>query len=101
MAEPSKQPHCNCRSSRSAPDIPRVDLTRTVFFSFSAINGRTAELVRFSLPTNREDWEWQLSPDGSRVAVLVPSEGRVHLIALESPERTEIPLNNFASAYHL
>jgi Tol biopolymer transport system component len=91
--------------SRGRPECvvigPGTDRGELVFFSFSAINGRTAELVRFSLPTNREDWEWQLSPDGRRVALLVPSEGRVHLITLESPERTEIALNNFASAYHL
>lgn len=80
---------------------PGTDRGELVFFSFSPINGHTAELVRFSLPTNREDWEWQLSPDGRRVAILVPSEGRIHLIALESQERTEIPLNNFSSAYHL
>lgn len=91
--------------SRGRPECvvigPGTDRGELVFFSLSPINGRTAELVRFSLPTNREDWEWQLSPDGSRVALLVPSEGRIHLIALESPERTEIPLNNLASAYHL
>jgi Tol biopolymer transport system component len=80
---------------------PGTDRGELVFFSFSPINGRTDELVRFSLPTNREDWEWQLSPDGSQVALLVPSEGRIHLISLESHERTEIPLNNFSSAYHL
>jgi len=80
---------------------PGTDRGELVFFSFSPMNGHTDELVRFNLPTNREDWEWQLSPDGRQVALLVPSEGRIHLIALESHQRTEIPLNNFSSAYHL
>src|SRR5262249_44591271 len=80
---------------------PGTDRGELVFFSFNPINSGTDELMRFSLPTNREDWEWQLSPDGSRVALLVPSEGRIHLLALSSQERTQIPLNSLASAYHL
>jgi hypothetical protein len=70
---------------------PGTDRGELVFFSFNPIDGRTHELMRFSLPTNREDWEWQLSPDGSRVALLVPSEERIHLLSLELQERTEFP----------
>ena len=91
--------------SRGRPDCvvigPGTDRGELVFFSFNPTGGRTAELARFSLPTNRENWEWQLSPDGKRVALSVPSERRIQLISLESPERTEIPLNNLATAYHL
>jgi len=81
--------------------VPGTDREELVFFSFSPMDGRTDELMRFSLPTNRENWEWQLSPDGTRVALLVPSEGRIHLLSLASQERTEIPLNGLVSAYHL
>ena len=80
---------------------PGTDRGELVFSSFSPVDGRTDELMRFNLPTNREDWEWQLSPDGNRVALLVPSEGRIHLLPLESQDRTEIPLNGLSSAYHL
>jgi len=80
---------------------PGTDQGELVFFSLSPTKGRGAELMRFDLPTAREDWEWQLSPDGTRVALFEPSEGSIHLLTLKRQQSRAISLKNWKALSNL
>ncbi len=40
-------------------------------------------------------YEWSLSPDGTRIAVLNPNEGRVHILHLDGRPKEEIAPKHF------
>ena len=52
-----------------------------VFTRFDPINGRGHELTKFDIEPNAS-YRWDLSPDGTRIAVLKRSEDRIHILSL-------------------
>ncbi len=68
-----------------------LDFKRLVFTSFDVLKGRGSELARFDTdPTHYFDYGWDLSPDGTRIAILKNSEGRVHILPLDGQPPQEI-----------
>lgn len=73
--------------------------SRLVFTSLDPVNGRGRELVRMEIEPSMTH-PWDLSPDGSRLAMAGPDprEGRILLISLESRVTTGLVVkgwNNF------
>lgn len=53
-----------------------------IITAFDPLKGRGSELARFAFDSNSEDWQWDLSPDGSRIAALSNPAGAILLFPL-------------------
>jgi hypothetical protein len=59
-----------------------ADRKQLIFTAFDPVKGRGAELTRFDIDVNA-DYSWDLSPDGSRIALHSHSERhRIHVFSL-------------------
>jgi serine/threonine protein kinase/dipeptidyl aminopeptidase/acylaminoacyl peptidase len=60
-----------------------ADHKQLVFTSLDPVNGRGRELMRFATrPTPDAEYAWDLSPDGTRIAILRRSEATIHILSL-------------------
>jgi eukaryotic-like serine/threonine-protein kinase len=58
------------------------DRKQLVFSAFDPVKGRGRELARFDIdPGGRQNYYWVLSPDGTRIAVIKPLEGQIHILS--------------------
>ena len=59
-----------------------ADRRQLIFTAFDSRQGRGRELLRFDIDRKGdvEDYAWDLSPDGNRIAILKFSEGRIHIL---------------------
>jgi Tol biopolymer transport system component len=80
---------------------PGTNEKELVFFSLDATSGRGAELMRLNFPTVQGGWDWQLSPDGARVALFEKPGGLIHLLTLKRHEIHEIHVKNSRSLDNL
>jgi len=86
------------RCSRTASGLCVVgeyssDRKQLIFTAFDAIKGRGRELLRFDVdPTGRHSWD--VSHDGTRIAVLNPPEGRIHILHLDGRSPEQITVKN-------
>jgi eukaryotic-like serine/threonine-protein kinase len=67
------------------------DLKQIVFTAFDPLKGRGRELTRFDTDA-QGNYEWALSPDGSRIAILNNQEGRIHILFLEGDAQREFKI---------
>jgi serine/threonine protein kinase len=59
-----------------------VDHKQLIFTAFDPVSGRGHELTRFDIdPADEATYVWDLSPDGTRVAILKYSEGRIRVLS--------------------
>jgi serine/threonine protein kinase len=67
-----------------------TDLRQLVFTAFDPLKGRGRELCRFEIGAKPgPDYEWALSPDGTRLALLEYSGREIHIISFDgSPARS-------------
>jgi eukaryotic-like serine/threonine-protein kinase len=64
------------------------DRTVTIFSSLDALHGRGRELARIPSDPNIGYWDFDLSPDGTRLAVSGNPDGPIHILSLRGePER--------------
>jgi serine/threonine protein kinase len=64
------------------------DRTVTIFSSLDVLHGRGRELARIPSDPNIGYWDFDLSPDGSRLAVSGNPDGPIHILSLRGePER--------------
>jgi Tol biopolymer transport system component len=69
-----------------------------LFTAFDPIRGRGRELARFDTqPTADAEYAWDLSPDGSRIAVLRRSEAIAHVLSLAGLAPREFLLRGWSS----
>ena len=69
------------------------DRKQLIFTELDPLKGRGKELLRFDTdPTGI--YQWALSPDGTRIAVMNPPEGKVHVLHLEGRPTEEIVVKN-------
>jgi serine/threonine protein kinase/Tol biopolymer transport system component/DNA-binding winged helix-turn-helix (wHTH) protein len=76
------------------------DARQIVFMAFDPLKGRGRELTRFAIDPNDPDFIWNLSPDGSRIALLkmlerpptvnTLSEGPIHILPLDGGARLDL-----------
>jgi len=58
-----------------------ADRKELLFTAFDPLNGRGSELAKFQTDP-KFDYHWDLSPDGTRIAVLKHRDGRVQILSL-------------------
>ena len=78
-----------CALAEGTPDHKQL-----IFTAFDAVKGRGSELLRTDTDPGAS-YSWGVSPDGTRIAVLNPGEGRVHILHLDGQPKEEIAPKNF------
>src|SRR5262249_21167522 len=66
-----------------------ADRTEIVFVQLDPVKGRGGELQRFKTDPSGF-YEWTLSPDGTRIAMLNPPEGKIHILHLDGKPSEQI-----------
>jgi serine/threonine protein kinase/Tol biopolymer transport system component len=74
----AKSPATLCVITEEAEDHQHL-----IFSAFDPVKGRDRELARFDGASNNGAYDWDLSPDGSRMVVLKTSEGRIHILSFD------------------
>jgi serine/threonine protein kinase/Tol biopolymer transport system component len=69
------------------------DRKQLIFTELDPLKGRGKELFRFDTDPSGI-YQWALSPDGTRIAVMNPPEGRVHMLHLDGRPTDEIAVKN-------
>jgi serine/threonine protein kinase len=66
-----------------------ADRKQLVFAAFDPVKGRGAELTKANADATT-DYHWDLSPDGTRIAILKHREGRIQILSLHGQTPQEI-----------
>src|SRR5260370_5866922 len=72
----ARPPATLCVFAERTPDRKQL-----VFSSFAPVNGHETELARMDVDSIK-DYEWDLSPDGSRVAIHKSTEAPIQIISI-------------------
>ena len=68
-----------------------TDHKQLIFTAFDPARGRGPELLRFNTnPTPDAEYAWDLSPDGTRIAILRRSEATIHILSLSQQTSEEV-----------
>jgi Tol biopolymer transport system component len=67
------------------------DRKHVIFTSIDPIEGRGSELARFDVDPGIEYWDFDISPDGTRLAVSGNPHGPIHILSLRSHGERVIP----------
>jgi serine/threonine protein kinase len=82
----ARSPSTLCAIAERTPDRKQL-----IFTAFDPETGRGRELIRFDTDASVDlDYVWDLSPEGTRIAILKYSEGRIHLLPLAGQPPQEI-----------
>jgi len=97
----ARSPHPICAIAERTADLKQI-----VFTAFDSIKGRGPELARFETEpafnaTGGSDYVWDLSPDGTRIAVLKFSTGNLHLLPTDGSLPREIRAKGWDSLQSL
>jgi serine/threonine protein kinase len=78
------------------------DRKRLIFTSIDALKGRGLELARFDLDPGIEYWQFDISPDGTRLAVSRNLHGPIHILSLRGHAEQVIPakFNDFLGNFY-
>jgi eukaryotic-like serine/threonine-protein kinase len=89
----AKSPASLCAIAEQTPDRKQL-----IFTSFDPAKGRVRELTRFDTdPTPGAYYVWDLSPDGTRIAILHYSERPVYILPLDGHPPQEIVVKGWSS----
>jgi DNA-binding winged helix-turn-helix (wHTH) protein/Tol biopolymer transport system component/tRNA A-37 threonylcarbamoyl transferase component Bud32 len=67
-----------------------VDHRQLIFTAFDPLKGQGRELTRFDTDPAAFGCVWDLSPDGTQIAILRYSEGRIHILQLGGQSSHEV-----------
>jgi len=67
------------------------DLKRATLTSIDPVKGRGPVLATFDLDPNRGTWDFDISPDGTRLAICGNPEGPIHILSLRGRPEQVIP----------
>ena len=82
----ARSPATLCAIAERTPDHKHL-----IFTAFDPMFGRGRELARFDTnPTPDAEYAWDLSPDGTRIAILKRSEAIIHVLSLGRQASQEI-----------
>jgi Tol biopolymer transport system component len=79
------------------------DRNQLIFVAFDPVRGRDAELIRFKIDAKEKldpyalNYVWDLSPDGTRIAILKYSQGRIHVLPTNGQPPQEIAVKGWKS----
>jgi serine/threonine protein kinase len=88
VARCARSPASLCVIAEESPGHKQI-----VFTAFDPMKGRGKELTRYDTDPAAQ-YSWALSPEGARIAVLNPTEGRIHILHLDGSAPEEIAVNN-------
>ena len=71
-----------------------ADRKQLVFSAFDPVKGRGRELAELKTDATA-DYEWDLSPDGARIAILKIREGRIQILSLNGRAPQEITVTGW------
>ena len=72
------------------------DLKQLVVSLFDSMKGRGPELFRFALGSNNGNWRLNLSPDGTRFAVLPSMTGPIYIFSLRGKMLQQVRLKDWS-----
>jgi serine/threonine protein kinase len=78
-----------------------ADHKHLVFTAFDPLEGRGHELARFETDPTRSNDIWDLSPDGSRIAIVQGSGARINILSLSGRAPLEIQPKGWNTAKSL
>jgi serine/threonine protein kinase/Tol biopolymer transport system component len=89
------EPGSILRCSRHPSDLcaiaePVGNPKRVIVTAFDPLKGRGSELTRFALNPNSDDWDWDLSPDGTRIAAVQNPAGPIYILSLRGQPTQEV-----------
>jgi WD40-like Beta Propeller Repeat len=85
----ARLPASLCIIAERSPDQKQL-----IFRSIDASNAHTLELGKFATDSSRDlEYFWDLSPDGTRVAILNSKDAAIHIFSLIGQPSREITLN--------
>jgi serine/threonine protein kinase len=73
------------------------DHKHLIFTAFDPVSGRDRELARFDYGLADGAYDWDLSPDGTRMAVLKTSQNRVHVLSFDGESPRDIAVKSGAA----
>jgi len=74
------------------------DRKRLIFTAFDPIQGRGRKLAQFDTkPTTDAGYAWDLSPDGTRIAIVQRSDSTIHLLSLGGRAPAEVVVKGWSS----
>jgi Tol biopolymer transport system component len=77
-----------------------LDSKQLVFTTFDPMNGRGSEVSRFDTdPTAGTHYVWDLSPDGTRIALIRNSTDRIHILPLNGKAQQEIVVKGWSNLF--
>lgn len=94
----ARPPSKLCAIAERTPDRRQL-----IFTAFDPVKGRGAELIRFDtdakaeLGRDSQQYVWDLSPDGTRIAILKYSEAQIQVLSLSGKARQEISVGGWNS----
>jgi len=68
-----------------------------IFTAFDPVRGRDRELARFDYGLDDGAYDWDLSPDGTRMAVLKTSQNRIHVLSFNEKAPFDIAVKSGAA----
>jgi len=89
------RPHSQILCARS-PSIlcligePTEDRKQIIFATFDPLKGLGAEVTRFDLDPNEDNWAFDLSADGTRIAATRRPDGPIYILSLSGHPTQEI-----------
>ena len=73
------------------------DQKHIIFTQFDPLQGRESELLRFDTETTPDaDYAWDLSPDGTRIAILKRSDATISLLSLVGRAQQNIVVKSWS-----
>ena len=91
----ARTPATLCAIAETTPDLKQL-----VFTAFDPVKGKGRELMRFDTDATAGltvDYLWDLSPDGTRIAILKYSDRRIYIFSLGGQPSAEIVLKAWTS----
>jgi hypothetical protein len=77
-----------------------ADRKQLIFTAFDPVKGRGRELARYDI-TWPGAYDWDLSPDGSRLAILKYSGHQIHILALNRESASDVVVKGWSSLQSL
>jgi len=85
----ARSPAALCAIAERSPDRKQL-----VFTVLDPVKGRGRELTKFNTDAAGDYW-WDLSPDGTRIAIVKNREGQVHILSLNSRAPQDITVKGW------
>jgi Tol biopolymer transport system component len=82
-------PRCS-RAPATLCAVAAMDKDELIFTAFDPLRGRERELARFKVDDPGKFYAWDISPDGTRIAVLKHGGSEIHVLSLRTHEVRKI-----------